>query len=104
VDSSDRPGVPDGLTVDSEGFIWSARWGGWCIERYDPQGRLEQTIQLPVECPTSVMFAGADLDTLYITSARVEIPLERRIDFPQAGDLFSFKPGVRGLPEPMFAG
>lgn len=104
VDSRDRPGVPDGLTVDAEGCIWSARWGGWCIDRYDPEGRLLSTLQVPVECPTSVMFGGKELDRIYFTSARVDIPLESRGQFPLAGDLFCFEPGVKGLPEPSFAG
>jgi sugar lactone lactonase YvrE len=104
IDSSDREGVPDGMTVDTEGFIWSARWGGWCIERYNPDGKLEKTIKVPVECPTSVMFGGKDLDILYITSARVEIPPEKRPGRPLDGDLFCLQPGVRGLPEHFFKG
>jgi L-arabinonolactonase len=104
VDSSDRPGSPDGLTVDAEAFIWSARWGGWCLERYDPAGKLERTVKVPVECPTSVMFGGANLDVLYFTSASIEIPKDKRSQFPLAGDLFCFQPGVKGLPEALFAG
>ena len=104
IDSSDRPGLPDGLTVDREGYIWSARWDGWCVERYDPDGKLERTVRLPVQFPTSVMFGGENLDDLYITSARIEIPLAERQQHPQAGDLFCLKAGVRGLLEPKFAG
>ena len=74
VDSSAETGVPDGLTVDSQGYIWSARWGGWRLDRYDPQGRLERSVRMPVEFPTSVIFGGADLDVLYVTSARVDVP------------------------------
>ena len=103
IDSSDRPGVPDGLTVDSQGFIWSARWGGWRIERCDPEGRLERAIETPVELPTSVMFSGADLETLYVTSARIEVPAAERPARPLDGDLFCLQPGVRGLPEPFFS-
>jgi sugar lactone lactonase YvrE len=104
IDSSDRPGVPDGLTVDAEGFLWSARWGGWCIERYDPEGKLERVVKMPVEYPTSVMFGGDDLDVLFITSARVEVPPEKRGQRPLDGDLFCLQPGVCGLPEPFFQG
>lgn len=104
VDSHEASGVPDGLTVDHEGFIWSARWDGWRIERYDPQGKLERTIPMPVQRPTSVMFGGADLDTLYITSARTELSAADLADQPLAGDLFCLHPGVRGLVEPRFAG
>ncbi|MCC6306835.1 MAG: SMP-30/gluconolactonase/LRE family protein [Rhodobacteraceae bacterium] len=102
VESGDEPGVPDGLTVDSEGFVWSCRWGGWKIARYDPQGRLEREERLPVECPTSCAFGGDDLDELYITSAH--IAAANRQEQPLAGDIFRLRPGVRGLPEPMFAG
>lgn len=104
IDSSDQSGVPDGLTVDSQGFIWSARWDGWRIERYDPQGKLERTIPMPVQRPTSVMFGGADLDVLYITSARMEFSPEELLPQPLAGDLFYLLPGVKGLPETRFAG
>jgi sugar lactone lactonase YvrE len=98
------PGVPDGLTVDEEGFIWSARWGGWCLNRYDPAGQLERKIAMPVEFPTSCIFGGPDLDTLYITSAWTELGEAGRADRPLDGDLFSLKTAVRGMPEPQFGG
>ncbi len=104
VDSADQPGVPDGMTVDADGYIWSARWGGWRINRYDPDGVLVGSIELPVEFPTSVMFAGSDLDRLYITSARVSIPQAMRAKRPLDGNLFVYEPGVRGIEEPFFAG
>jgi L-arabinonolactonase len=104
VDHSSGPGVPDGLTVDAQGFIWTAFWGGWCLNRYDPQGKLERTIQLPVECPTSVAFGGPDLEDLYITSACMEIPLAERANRPQDGNLFCIRGLAKGLPEPLFAG
>lgn len=104
VDHSSGPGVPDGLTVDAQGFIWAAFWGGWCLNRYDPQGKLERTVQLPVECPTSVAFGGPDLEDLYITSACMEIPLTERANRPQDGNLFRVRGLAKGLPEPLFAG
>ena len=58
---TEEDGVPDGLTVDAEGFLWSARWGGWRVERYDPEGRLERTLTLPVSQPTSCAFGGDGL-------------------------------------------
>jgi sugar lactone lactonase YvrE len=99
----DEPGFPDGLTVDSNGFIWSARWGGWSLLRYDPQGRLERKIPMPVEYPTSCIFGGADLDELYITSAWTALGETRKDEQPLAGDLFRLKTTVSGLPEPKFA-
>jgi len=97
-------GFPDGLAVDSEGCIWSARWGGWKIVRYFPDGRIDCEISMPVEFPTSCTFGGPGLDELYITSAFIEIPADRRKDQPLAGDVFRVKIGVKGLPEPKFLG
>jgi sugar lactone lactonase YvrE len=97
-------GVPDGLTVDSEGFIWSACWGGWKITRYDPTGKVERIIQLPVQYPTSCAFGGASLDELFITSAWKALSEEKRKRQPLAGDLFRLKVGIKGLVEPKFAG
>ena len=101
-----REGFPDGLAIDEEGCIWSARWGGWKVVRYTPDGSIEREIAMPVEFPTSCAFGGPNLDELYITSAYVEIRdlADRRAMQPQAGDVFRLKTQVRGLPEPFFAG
>ena len=104
IHTPDAKGVPDGLAVDSEGFIWSARWGGGKITRYDPEGRVEREIRLPVQYPTSCAFGGPSLDELYITSAWTALSEEKRIQQPFAGDLFRMRPGVKGLKEPKFAG
>ena len=58
---------------------------------------------MPVEYPTSVMFGGPDLDLLYVTSARIDVPEAERLNRPLDGDLFCLQPGVTGLPEPFFA-
>jgi sugar lactone lactonase YvrE len=97
-------GVPDGLTVDSEGFIWSARWGGWKIVRYAPDGSVEREITMPVELVTSCTFGGPDLDELYITSAWIDVKPEDRAAQPMAGDVFRLKTSVKGIAEPFFAG
>lgn len=104
VDHSSGPGVPDGLTVDAEGFVWVAFWDGWCIRRYDPHGKLERSIRLPVQYPTAVAFGGAYLTDLYITSALYEIPREERSDYPLAGGLFRISGIGHGIPEALFAG
>ncbi len=62
-------GLPDGLTVDTEGFVWSAQWYGGQVVRYDPAGDVERRIELPVPQVSSVAFGGPDLTDLYITSA-----------------------------------
>lgn len=95
-------GVPDGLTVDSEGFLWSAIWGGAKIARYDPYGQPVREFMLPVTYPTSCTFGGQNLDELYITSARSPLTPSERVQEPLAGDLFRIDAHVRGLEEPRF--
>lgn len=97
-------GVPDGLTVDAEGFVWCAHWDGWCVTRYDPDGRVDRVINLPVPRPTSCAFGGPDLSTLYITSARIRLSAQQLADAPLSGSVFALRAGVRGQPETPFAG
>jgi sugar lactone lactonase YvrE len=98
-------GKPDGLTVDSEGFIWSARWDGWKICRYDPAGKLEREVRIPAAKVTSVMFGGPNLDELYITTARTGFDAASdAATQPHAGGVFRVRPGVTGLPEPEYGG
>lgn len=104
VHTPDEPGAPDGLTVDSEGFIWSARWDGWKITRYDPAGRVEREVRVPVQRPTSCVFGGAGLDELYITSASTGLSEQEKAAQPLAGDIFRLRTEVKGLPEPKFLG
>jgi L-arabinonolactonase len=104
ISTPDEAGVPDGLAVDVEGYIWSARWDGWKITRYDPAGRAVREIRLPVARVTSCAFGGADLDELYITSAWSGLTADARRAQPAAGDVFRLRPGVRGMAEPHFAG
>jgi sugar lactone lactonase YvrE len=92
-------GGPDGMTVDSQGCVWSAQFDRWCVNRYDPDGKLERSVRLPVQRPTTCMFGGPNLDTLYVTSAAMGLAGQEN-----AGGLFALDPGVRGLPEPRFAG
>lgn len=99
----ERAGFPDGLCVDSEGFVWCAIYLGGRVERYDPEGRVERTLALPVKRVTSCAFGGAELDVLYVTTARAR-GTGRAPDAPPAGHLFAFDTGVKGLPEPRFAG
>lgn len=96
------PVEPDGLTVDREGYVWEAQWNSGYIFRYSPEGELDQTIQMPVARPTSCIFGGPDMGTLYITSCS-HSPSETPFP-PPAGALFAIQTPVKGLPEPSFAG
>jgi len=101
---SDQDGVPDGLTVDSEGFVWSAIWDGWRVIRYAPNGSIDREVRLPVQRPTSCMFGGPDLQTLYITSASSGLCPASLKAGPMAGAIFAVPTDVVGLPETPFAG
>jgi sugar lactone lactonase YvrE len=97
-------GVPDGLVVDAEGFIWSARFRGWKLVRYDPEGKIAREVKLPVQRPSSMVFGGEHLDKLYITTASVEIPPEQLLEHPMAGGILCIDPGVRGKKPELFGG
>jgi sugar lactone lactonase YvrE len=101
---AEEEGYPDGHIVDSEGFLWTALWGGWKIVRYDPTGKIEREIRLPAENITKCAFGGENLDELYITTAWETLSDEDRKNQPLAGDLFRVKVGIKGLPAPKFAG
>lgn len=94
--------VPDGLTVDAEGCVWSALWNGWRVVRFDPQGKIERQLSVPVQHVTACTFGGPELDTLYITTAWNDLTQAERAAQSQAGDLFMARPGVRGQPESLF--
>ncbi len=104
VDFADRPGRPDGCTTDAEGNLWVAEIGAGRIVRFDPTGRQIGTIDLPVTRPSSVMFGGADLRTLFITTMHDGLSPEEVKRQPLAGCLFYVRVDVPGLPEPRFAG
>jgi sugar lactone lactonase YvrE len=101
---AEEAGVPDGLTVDAEGFVWSAHWGGWRLTRYAPDGRIERVVEMPVPQPSSCCFGGADLDVLYVTSAAIEMTAADLEKAPDGGGLFALDAGVAGLPMARFAG
>jgi sugar lactone lactonase YvrE len=97
-------GMPDGLTVDAEGGIWVALFGGGEVRRYRPDGGSWGTIELPVTQVTSACFGGPTLQDLYITSAAVQLDAEALARQPLAGATFVCRPGVTGLPTNVFAG
>jgi len=99
VEAGAAPGKPDGNAVDAQGCIWSARFGAGCLARFTPQGRLDRVIALPVSQPTACVFGGADLATLFVTSATQRMAPEARAGEPLAGALLALRPGVQGLAE-----
>ena len=94
----DAWGAPDGMTLDADGGLWVAHWGTGQISRFDPAGRRERSIALPASQITSMTFASAALDRMFVTSAA------DGVDEPDAGALFEVEPGCRGLPTLAFAG
>jgi sugar lactone lactonase YvrE len=96
-------GAPDGMTIDADGGLWVALWGGAAVHRY-LDGRLERVIKLPVSQPTSCCFGGERLDELYVTSAWEGLSPRQRREEPLAGALFRVRPGLRGIAPAVFVG
>lgn len=94
---------PDGACVDSEGFLWNAVYDGHRVMRYAPDGRLDRVVELPVTNPTCVCFGGADLATLYVTTATKMIAPDILAAETHAGAVLALDVGVRGLQEDRFA-
>lgn len=96
--ATDEGCAPDGLTVDASGGVWSAKWGGSKVVRYEPDGTVSETVESPASQPTSCMFGGPDLDILYVTTAQVGLDAAELSATP-AGSVLAVQPGVSGLPE-----
>lgn len=95
----DYGGRPDGAAVDSEGAYWCAMFDGGRLLRLSPEGEILREIPLPLRCPTMIAFGGADLRTLYITSARHNRAAAELAEHPLSGCLLSMRVDVAGLPE-----
>ena len=90
-------GNPDGNTIDEDGMIWIAHFGGTCVSRWNPHtGQMIKKIEFPAYNVTSIAFGGENLDELYITTASILPPGKEKI-FPDSGKLFVCKPGVKGI-------
>jgi D-xylonolactonase len=99
---TEEMGSPDGMTVDAEGYVWIAHWGGSRVCRYSPDAKLDRTIRLPASQITNCVFAGPNLDRMFVTSAAKGLDRSKE---PLAGSLFEVDTGgVRGLAPGMFAG
>ena len=98
-------GVPDGMTIDAEGKLWVAHYGGGQVGRWDPHtGELLQRVVVPVPNVTSCAFGDPRLNTLYITTARSSDNPPETAQHPTAGGLFAVRPGVVGLPASFYRG
>ena len=96
METPDESGVPDGMTVDARGCIWSAKWDGWCLERYSPEGTLMQRLPMPAKKTSCITFGGEDYTDMYLTAARGQ---DRVNDGPAAGTLMHLNLGIQGVPE-----
>jgi D-xylonolactonase len=102
LDIGNETGVPDGLTVDEEGCVWSARWNGGCLVRYAPDGTELRRIEFPARKVSSVTFGGEQYDRAYVTTALGPgegTAGERDAEGDGAGAVFAFRPGTTGVPE-----
>jgi sugar lactone lactonase YvrE len=98
VDLSRVEGVPDGLTVDLDGCVWVAMWGGGVLRRFTPGGQQDAVLPVPVSQPTSCAFGGPGLADLFVTTANVGLSESERAEQPLAGRLLRIHPGPVGLP------
>jgi sugar lactone lactonase YvrE len=106
IDLTHEKGHADGMTIDEEGMLWIAFYGGWRVARYDPgTGKLLQQIELPAENVTCCTFGGADLTDLYITTASQNMSEETLKEQPHAGKLFVVRnTGIKGILPQKFKG
>lgn len=95
-DTTDLPGIPDGLRVDAEGYVWCAFWDGAHITRFTPAGHVAEVVRVPVPRPTSLAFGGADLRTMYITSASIDLTEEQLAQWPLSGAVLQREAAVPG--------
>ena len=94
-------GAPDGLTVDSEGHLWVALWGGGAVHRYSPEGKLVDRVGVPTPRVTACTFGGSDLDDLLITTSKVDVDRQRH---PWSGALFRVRNAGLGIPAHEYQG
>ncbi len=102
---TDAAGLPDGCTIDAEDCLWVALWGGGCVCRIDPDGRVVDRVEVPgVSQVSSCTFGGDGLDELFITTAREGMSEAQLAREPTSGGLFRARPGVVGRVPHQFAG
>ena len=101
---SEPEGLPDGIIVDGEGYIWNAHFGGSMITRYAPDGSVDSRIEMPVSLVTCMAFGGDKLNELYVTTGWHNMTPAEQKKMPGCGDLFRIQTDVTGLVEPRFRG
>lgn len=97
-------GFPDGMCLDAEEHLWIAMWGLGQVHRYTPGGELVAIVEVAAPHTSSVAFAGAEFDTLVITTATQDLTESQLSEFPDSGRLFTVRPGVVGLPQSFWNG
>lgn len=97
-------GFPDGMSMDTDGCLWVAHWGGGRISQFDDRGTRLRSIELPVHNVSNVCFAGDSLERMFASSARKGLSDKQLEEKPLGGGLFEIEPGARGIPAPGFAG
>lgn len=90
---------PDGSTIDADGFLWNAEWGGSRLVRYTPEGAENFVLNTPVSQPTCMAFGGDDMNLLFVTSARIGLSDEALAAQPEAGNLFIYRTDFKGVNE-----
>ncbi|KJS50578.1 SMP-30/gluconolactonase/LRE family protein [Desulfosporosinus sp. BICA1-9] len=105
IDGKAEEGFFDGMTIDEEGMLWIAHFGGFKVTRWEPQtgGKLDE-VMLPVPNPTACAFGGEGLEDLYITTARLGLSDEELRQYPESGGLYVIRPGVKGVKSYKFGG
>lgn len=98
-DVSEGRGYPDGAVVDSQGYLWNAKWGGSCVVRHAPDGSIDRIVEVPVSQVTCPAFGGKDLKTMFITTANKNMSAEQLAVEKVAGGLFAIDVDVAGQPE-----
>ena len=96
VNTGENDGIPDGMTVDAEGYVWSARWDGSSLVRYSPQGEQVNRIWFPARKVSSVIFGGGDYTDMYVTTAGGQ---DKTGEGPGAGCLYRINLGITGKRE-----
>ena len=99
-DVAEGRGYPDGAVIDSEGYLWNAKWGGACVVRHAPDGSVDRIVEVPVSQVTCPAFGGPDLKTMFITTAAKNLSAEQLAAEKHAGSLFAIAVDVAGQPEP----